>query len=353
MRNLLFLAVVLLGATTRAAEIQSVIDLADPILRTENRLTHAAFSPDGQRVVTASELGLGVVWTVTDRQKRWLSGLDLIPSELRRPGRKKPNLSWLRDARFSPDGEEIAFAGSYGNVWIYTLNTAQVRFLTGHTEDARTVEFSPDGQTLVSTSDDATVRFWSRSGRALKTLDLSSAGRENVFTTSATFSPDGRTVIATRSDGYIASIDTRTFQMVERRAATANNMAIWQASFAPDGRSFATASEDGEVAVWSLAPGAGVARSRTLRAAGSASANAVAFSPDGRILAVATSANKERNLPARLTLIRAENGDELLSLRFGRESLSSVSFSPDGRILVSSYGGTASVVDVPLSQLIQ
>ena len=54
------------------------------------------------------------------------------------------------DIAYSPDGTQLAVASSIG-VWLYDANTGvEVALLTGHTEGARSVAFSPDGITLAS-----------------------------------------------------------------------------------------------------------------------------------------------------------------------------------------------------------
>jgi WD40 repeat protein len=57
-------------------------------------------------------------------------------------------------------------------VKVWELSTGRcVRTFTGHTREVYSVVFSPDGQTLVSSSTDETVRLWDvNTGECLKTL---------------------------------------------------------------------------------------------------------------------------------------------------------------------------------------
>ena len=70
--------------------------------------------------------------------------------------------------------------------------------LTGHTDAVWSVAFSPDGQRIVSGSDDKTVKIWdANNGKELKTL----TGHYTVW--SVAFSPDGQRIVSGSRDNTL------------------------------------------------------------------------------------------------------------------------------------------------------
>jgi WD40 repeat protein len=64
--------------------------------------------------------------------------------------------------------------------------------LKGHTDQVYSVSFSPDGQSIVSGSDDKTIRVWLvESGELVRTLE-----GHTDWVTSVSFSPDGQSILS-------------------------------------------------------------------------------------------------------------------------------------------------------------
>ena len=159
---------------------------------------------------------------------------------------------------------------------------------------------------------------------------------------SVAFSPDGTTVAVASSGtlalgfraGRVRLWDARTG--VERAALAPPVGGELAVAFRPDGRLLASAGQDGKIKLWDVATGR---QTRTL--GGHASwVNALAFSPDGRTLA---SGSADRTIK----LWDVETGQARRTLRGHQNWVTSLAFSPDGRSLVSgSWDTTVTVWDL-------
>ena len=145
---------------------------------------HAAFSPDGERVVTSSRDGRGGLWDATSGANiAWLPHRDRV--------------SW---AAFSPEGDLVATASRDGTARIWDGVTGEPRAtLGGHAEHVSRVEFSPDGRQVVTTSRDATARIWdSATGDQVAVL----RGHKR-WVTRLEFTADGRSIVTGSDDGTV------------------------------------------------------------------------------------------------------------------------------------------------------
>ena len=109
-------------------------------------VNYAAFSPNGNLVVTASGHGEVNLWDVA-------SGAEI--------GVLRGHTLDVGHDDFSPDGNRIvtASADNTARVWD-SANGEEIAFLHGHTDSVIYAAFSPDGSRIVTASEDKTARLW-------------------------------------------------------------------------------------------------------------------------------------------------------------------------------------------------
>ncbi|MGH2412846.1 MAG: WD40 repeat domain-containing protein [Microcystaceae cyanobacterium] len=110
-----------------------------------------------------------------------------------------PHTETITGLAYTPDGSKLLTASEDRTVKVWDLDTGQLLYtLTGHSSGIRAIAMNPDGQTLASASNDG-VRLWNiQNGEQLRRLIA-----HEDWVQSLAFSPDGHLLA---SGGFDATI---------------------------------------------------------------------------------------------------------------------------------------------------
>ncbi len=232
--------------------------------------------------------------------------------------------------------------------------------LTGPAGSGLSVAISPDGRIAAVGSSHGTVQLWNltdpaRPARLGSSLTGPSEGLDGA---SLAFSPDGRILAA---GGSFPASTVRLWSLADPARPAPLGLPLIDhtgdvnaVAISPDRRILAAASSDGTVQLWSLTDPARPAPLRPLTGS-VGSVDSVAFSPDGRTLAAGDSVGTvwlwNFTDPAHPALLRKLTGP--------RKDVDSAAFSPNGSILatgnsdgtVQLWGMTDPARPVPLRTL--
>jgi WD40 repeat protein len=294
-----------------------------------------AFSPDGKILATGGYDNILRLWDVTTGHKRTeLAG----------------HTGWIESLAFSPDGRTIASGGLDGaRLWDVATGQGTAKL---DACQVLAVAYAPDGNVLATgAEDDGSVKIWDLPAAKVRARLAGLPGDDVVL--ALAFSPDGHTLAAVTIDkDSELSSDQRVIRSGNGSTITLWDLAlgrqpavkhrvkaiteiVWALAFSPDGRTLAAATSKKEIRLWDLLS---LSERPPLRGH-RRTVHGVAFSPDGKTLA-------SGSLDKTVKLWDVTRGEELATFRGHTNAVKCLAFSPDGRTIASgSWDNTARLWD--------
>jgi RNA polymerase sigma factor (sigma-70 family) len=302
-----------------------------------------AFSPDGKLLASGSDdfsVGPICLWeTATGKVHR---RLPQDPKEVQK--RQTHN---VRTLAFSPDGKTLtAGTGDYGlHLWDVVTGkklhempgTGSITLSSYHDGGIQCVAFSADGKRLVLARDNQLTLLDVASGKEILPMPAHRGGMHRLF-----FSPDGKRLLTTNDEPgqRILEWDAASGQLIRQipgKATWANLV-----RFSPDRTIMISTWNNASLSLWDTATGKEIRRI-PIPLESSQTPGDLAFSPDGKLLAVEEASGKA------VWLYDPATGKQVCTVEGMSNSASTflLTFSPDGRILTAADRKAIHLAEVP------
>ncbi|MDM8520917.1 WD40 repeat domain-containing protein [Anaerolineales bacterium HSG6] len=236
-------------------------------------ITDLAFSPDGETLASSGADRMARLWQVSTGEL--LHALDghggLVKAvSFSKDGATLATASWdtkinlwqvstgeldqtydhypnsVNDAQFSPNGITLAsVAGNTLGLWQLSDDTL-IGNANGHLGTVKQVLFSSDGETMITSGDDRTVRLWQASdGTALKSLEM------GYVPYTIALLPTDNNIIAINNG---SNVDFWNLENEEQlyTLRTFTNSSNYSMVFRPDGQILATIQSKNTIQLWNL-----------------------------------------------------------------------------------------------------
>jgi WD40 repeat protein len=308
----------LLTYSAQVAVVWPLTEKRNPVVLVHNQwLNSAHFSPDGRRIVTGANDDSAYIWdAATGQQLLTLRG---------HAGR-------VESAEFSPDGHHVVTSSFDHQAKIWATGNPVVK-LTIPVERASSISYSPDGTRLATAG--ARAEIWDkRDGKRLQSID----SHPQWGVRYVAFSPDGQRIVTASEDRTCKVSDVTTGQKLA--TFTGHDARVMSAEFSPDGSRIVSAALDHTAKIWDAATGTLI---RSIRIE-TGQVSFATFHPDGERIVVVSGPS--------VTIWDVAKGELQLTLPEQSPASIHATFSRDGKHLATTGGDSAALWDVATGRLL-
>ncbi|KAG8790399.1 hypothetical protein FRC12_011987 [Ceratobasidium sp. 428] len=195
-------------------------------------ITSIAYSPDGVKIISASEDKTLRLWDVHEHRmigQPFEGHTDIVTS-----------------VAYSPDGGYVVSGSHDLTVRVWEVSTGRVVLepLIGHTRSVCCVAFSPDGKHVASGSSDGTIRVWDiATGEMMQKLKQEPYGTQN----SLVYSPNGAYIVS--GSDFISIWDAQTGQLVGSQLK-GHTDSVNSVTYSSDNLYVVSGSRDKNIRIW-------------------------------------------------------------------------------------------------------
>ena len=181
-----------------------------------------------------------------DVKIRILTDLNQLIYGFREINSLKEHTAEVRSVNFSPDGQLIASSSNDSTIKIYKSNGKLLQTIKGHIGIVFDAIFNIKNNLLISVSQDKTIKIWERKVNGCFTLKKS-FGDENEVVNIA-ISPDNQTIASDTKGGKIKlwDLNGKLIKTLDAHQGRINNL-----SFSPNGQ-MASVGEDKFIKLWNI-----------------------------------------------------------------------------------------------------
>lgn len=303
--------------TVRLWELASG-DIVEAFEAGQSQITGSRFLPDGNGGVTSDQDANVIFWSFAEDRAVRTIAVDGAP---------------LRGGLLiTPDERQLITGDDIGNIKVFDLESESddpVLEVRGHDGRITTMDISPDGSELVTSSFDRTLIIWDLLGRGAEVRRFD-AHESRVYDT--VLSADGRTGVSGDVDGRVYVWDTQTGDI--SLDLSSGHGTVYNLALSGERGLLAGATEDGTVLLWDVETG-DVLQAFT---AHEAPVRAVAFNADGSLLAAAggqVQVSATRLPDNRVIVWDVETGDIVQELDGHSAAVRALAFHPSENRLLS------------------
>ncbi|ABA21164.1 WD-40 repeat-containing protein [Trichormus variabilis ATCC 29413] len=243
---------------------------------------------------------------------------------------------FLKIAPFAGTVQKVTAPIPTPNPPVDQQSTTLTKTLFGHTDSVWSVALTKDGQTLMSASEDKTIKVWN-----LDTAKVTTTLQGHTDTVRAiALTPDDQTLISGSADKTIKIWNLQTFKL--KRTMSSLSGGIWSLAISSDGQTLVTVHENGSIQIWNFPTGQLL---RTIKGH-QGRVFSVAMSPDGETFATG-------GIDKNIKIWNLYTGECLRTIAEHQDAVRALVFSHDGKMLVSSsWDQTIKIWQMPTGKLL-